>query len=474
MLSRLLITGVKSAPRSAPRFFASLRHAPRHDIIIGGAAAKATVLSVLENNDRRPTDLTIIGSKSWISRIHESWYDRPWGQNSSYLPGPIRKIFDRLFPNYPENEKMKFGQIQATLAALEESLRAHEPRGLRRIEMEIQRLAQEQDRLTAHFVDDNTTPLTLTTGSHFHVFNTAVIPRSPANLDALNFGEAYTTPRGESREPLFVIGAGLSLEWACRDFPDRPIIHIMPPGDRMREDLHGSLHASIGLSNTTIEDLPDGSILITAKNMKDGEWVQFRTERTNIYSAMGFQLNRSLVNEVDERNVTQVNTASQPTDIRTVTALSSGDSSRRAVGLRTTVTPPGSLLANYLQIHQSITGSPPPEPNAVLLMTAWKAAVSKKLAAENISIHPDFFRSVEDRVLHACAQQVPHESQLMTLIENAYKKGIYDDHSEKWTNLLHNPDGTPTSWEQFKTIINLPSTDKLEPERDSPPSSLRT
>jgi len=474
MLSKILTAGLRSAPRSAPRFFSSLRTLPRQEIIIGGAAAKATVLSVLENRDRHPIDVTIISSSSWISRIHSSWHERPWGQNSSYLPGPIRKIFDGLFPNYPENEKINFQQIQATLAALEESLRAHEPRGLRRIELELQRLSEEQDGLTAHFANDNTTPLTLTQDSNFHVFNAAVVPRSPANLEAMNFGEAYTMPRGESREPLFVIGAGLSLEWACRDFPDRPIIHIIPPGDRVREDLHGSIHASIMLSNTTIEDLPDGSILITAKNIKDDQWVQFRTERTNIHSAMGFQLNRRLVSDVSESHVTQVDATSQATDIRTTTELSSGESRRRAVGLRTTATPPGSLLANYLQIHQVITGSPPAEPNAVLLMTAWKAAVSKKLAAQNISIHPDFFRSVEDRVLHACAQQVPHESQLMTLIENAYKKGLFDEHSDKWSTVLHYPDGSPLSWEQFQTIINLPPTDALDHERNSSPSNLRT
>lgn len=423
----------------------------RQKIIIGGAAAQANVLDIVAINPNLAKKITLISARPWMLDIHPDWNNRPWGQSVRYLPSVTRKIATTLFPDYPDDELMTFGMINAIFNAQQTKVATS---GIRFIQDEVESIEQNTRGLIAHC---NGKEIPLTTNQNFHILHAGHIPAAPAGLKVNHFGKAYSMPKTDEPEPIVVVGAGLSLTWALRDLTETPIIHVIPPGDRVRRDLENLLHAAIRLEDAEVQALSDDTVLITGRNVFDNKWIQMRVEQSRVYSAMGSRLNRKLVDKVDARQVSYLDAMSNSGGLETFFGFSSSQGAIRATGTRATVVPEGSYLINFFKIQQQLGTFTPTETNSVLLITAWEKAVIQKLEAVNISINPKFFNHIENRIKHIFEKHVPTEEQIWVVIQNTYLKHDPDEISGEQQHMATYKDGEPVSWESFKEIIIQPT-----------------
>lgn len=439
-------------------------------IIIGGPAARSSVLDLVEKSPELAKEITLVSAPSWVKFIHQDWYGQKWGQSSRYLPPDMRKIAAQLYPNHPEHELMTFGMMQEILEI--QRTRILDSKILL-IEDTVDSIEETENGLITF--GGNKSQTLATPDMNFHILHAGLSPTGPAEIAVNHFGNAYSIAKSNDPDPVVVIGGGLSLTWACRDLKDTPIIHVIPPGDRSRPDLKHSLHASILLAESDIQEMPDGTLLFKGTDVFDSsKQIQIRVQKTQVYSAMGSTLNRDLI-FADSSKVTYLDLATSPrSSIQTFFSHKNPEGQRKITGLGKTTVPPGSLLANYYRLQEALGTYSLGDTNAVLLITAWEETVNKKLQAAGISVNSAFFSTIEDRTVHIFEKSIPSQEHIWIVIKNAFNKGVFDELSEKIKPMATDKEGKAVDWALFKEIIMQPTEEIMETARNETCKDMRS
>ncbi|WP_133129047.1 hypothetical protein [Legionella nagasakiensis] len=429
---------------------------PKYKIMIGGIATQAMLLKQAEKYPEICETTTVVSTPSWLLKLHPDWFMQPWGQSMNYLPEVSRRIVKHFFSKFPENSLMNF-EMMAKVE--EEQRRQLRERGFHLIEDPVDRIEATSKGAIIHWGDMIER---VGTDEDYEIVHTGRVPIGPEGIPVQHFGDAYSVSKKESNIPRIIVGSGLNAYWACRDFSNLgPIVHLIPPGDRVLPDLKGVLHAAVQLEESQIDPLPDKTVLIIGKDLFSGKKIEMRVEISQIYSAMGFRLARELVTGESDR-VRYVDTAPNPDAIKTFVSAA-GVSTKKAMDLRGTVVPDGNMALNYLKIQAALGYYDLRESNAVLLTTAWENAILKKAMKMGVTIEPEFFDAVEDRVKHGFEKFIPSESQVWRVIRNAYEKGVPNgEHLGVTKPVATDRAGKPIAWEDFKKMILAPTERVLE------------
>ncbi|AHE66948.1 hypothetical protein [Legionella oakridgensis] len=429
-----------------------------HRILVGGMSVQASVLAQAQKKPEIVGKTTVVSSLTWLQKLHPDWYEKPWGQPKRYLPDVSRGIADVLFPHYPDDKLMTFGMMKAIE---EEQRKQLKGLGIPLIEDIVHRIVGGVDGVAIHCSDE---VIKIATGTDYQVVHTGRVPIGPEGIPVQHFGDAYSVSKKDSQIPRVVIGSGLNLDWACRDMHHlSPIIHLIPPGDRARPELADKLHAAIQLEDAQLEFLDEEDVRILAKDVFRGRTIDMRVMTSQLFSAMGFKLDRTLVVTDDPSRVQYVDTAPSPDAIK-VFISSTGVETVKAMDLRGTVVPNGNMMLNFLKIQHELGHFALDEKNAMLLTTAWEDAIAKKAAAAGVQIQPEFFRNIEDRVKHSFEKFIPSEVQIWRVIRNAYEKGVSffdDDGVVRSRPMAVDSKGKPMEWEDFKKLITSPTEDVM-------------
>lgn len=424
------------------------------NVYIGGPSMEAFLLDRIKKDHKVAEYSTLISEKSWVLDIHPDWYLQPWGQNKRYLPAALREIAQKLYPNYPDENLMNFGMVKHIFEEQRRQLRLS---GIDFIEEHADSVEQKKDGSLVALVLGQERLICET--PNFHITHAARRPISPDDLAVRNFGDSYSRPKEKTKEPIVIVGSGVSLDWGCRDNALlRPVIHLSPPDERDRRDLKNSLYAAFHMSECWIDSSED-KVVIEGTNSLTGLVSLVQVKPSDIFSAMGYELDKKLV-KVPEEKVTELDGSPKPEAVVTVHAVTSGQRSRKARDYRGTSVPDGNLGLNHLKIKLSAGDYVASEQNAILLFDAWKKTVSELAVDAGVEINPEFFDMAEHRIRSIYSVSVPPEEQLYQVLKSAYEKA----------GGMKNKDGTEVSWDDFLTFIRTPmeTLTEEEPPRLSP------
>ena len=323
----------------------------------------------------------------------------------------MAEIAQRLFPDHQIDKKMTYNMVKKIYEDQENQLRSM---GIDIITDNVKLISQEGPRLILHTADKSTC---LSLDRNFHIINaarttdTSGIPKTQTTP----FGDFYTRSIKEilSGGPIVILGSGLNATWALRDSP-APVIHLIPKGDQVREDLYGekNFRASISMADKDFQLIPhpDGTVTIKGRDLKTNKDLQVRVPESNIYTSKGSFLNKSLIRS-DPEKVTHVDSGAQPENLRTAVAFN-GSQATRAIDMRGTVIPPGNLRATYHTIIANIRDlmSYPTHDlyAAVDHKQEWRKAVVDKLEKAGCHIEPFFFKKIFLLLKHSFESQLHH------------------------------------------------------------------
>ncbi|MFZ4077193.1 MAG: hypothetical protein ACOYKA_04325 [Legionellaceae bacterium] len=392
---------------------------------------------------------TLISEKSWVLDIHPDWYLQPWGQNKRYLPPALREIAQNLYHNYPDENLMNFGMVKHIF---EEQRRQLRESGIDFIEEHADSIEQKKDGSLVALVLGKERLICET--PNFHITHAARRPISPDELAVRNFGDSYREPKEKTNQPIVIVGSGVSLNWGCRDNESlRPVIHLIPPGDRSRLDLKRSLDGAFHMSDCSIDSSSKDTVVIEGINALTGLVSFVQVKPSHIFSAMGYELDKKLV-KVPQGKVTELDGSPKPEAVVTAHAVTSGQRSRKAMDYRGTNVPDGNLGLNHLKIKLSAGEYVASEQNAILLFDAWKKTVSELAVDAGIEINPEFFDIAEHRIKSIYSLRVPPEEQVYQVLKSAYEKA----------GGMKDKDGSEVSWDVFLTFIRTPMETPTEEE----------
>jgi len=266
-------------------------------VCVGGPSMQASLLYAIQSAEIKDvTKFAIVGKRSWLIDAHQDWDDKPWGQCKRYLPPPMRQIAEELYGSYPDNTLLSFGMMKLLLIDLERRLAET---GIRIIDQEVLEFKETPGGLVGFMRSGEEISFGDT---NYKIINAAHIPASFKDMPNNSTGLIYHASKQESFDPIAVIGSGANLSWTCRDFSQiRQIIHIVPPGERIRNDLSDSLYCRIELDDTTEIQKLGNKLVISGINKISGESVIFTVPEDRVYSALGMQHNLSIVSSIDPR-----------------------------------------------------------------------------------------------------------------------------------------------------------------------------
>lgn len=425
---------------------------------LGGDSMYETVLQLYDNNpEMEKKDVTIISSSSWLKNIHRDWDDQPWGQTKNYLLKYSSLIAKELYPSYPEDKPLKYKMMLDIHRGKEELLKE---KHVKIIDNHIDYIVEEKNGL--YMVVGKNKQL-LVPHNNFYFVHAG---REPIGIDECavqHFGAIYSRGKQDLKGvPLVVVGSGLNLKWAIRDFPERPIIHVILQGDRSLPELHEFLDASLYLANSVIENEEDGTLTIRGQDLKSGKNIVRYVPATEVYSALGFELNKNRV-KIDENKVIYIDVAPSVKDINNYSNLK-GERSLQTKDMRGTLVPDGNLTLNSLKMfHQLGTKYPLNDAKSVIFMEGWKNAVIQNAKNASITIEPRFFDNLKEVIKHSFSDILPSEEQVWQVIKIIYNKGVSSDLFYGVTKpVARDSNGHGVVWNDFKAMILNPKSAALQ------------
>ena len=426
---------------------------------------QSAALFLREKTHLDPKDIVIVSSPTWLEQSHADWDSTQWGQSSRYLTPCMKRIAKTLFPTYPEADLLTYGMMKEILKAQRALL---VDAGMTLIEDKVDNIVLSEKGLSVHSTAiDAPSTRVLTSHDSVHIFTAARCEQSTLGLHGLqtqarSYGVAYSMSKkeAESNEPMVILGSGVNLSWAARDFPNRQIIHLIPKGDRERPDLAGSLYTSIRMDEAEFSLYSSGALTISGVDLNSNKEMQLRVSKSQIFSSMGFFLNKALVKAAPEK-LTLINTEASPKAIIECSNFS-GEKHIKTTDMRGTVLPQGNLSMAYHQILGSITkltDYPVTDVFAVMFIEGWQKAIVQKAMDVGIHINSKFFPTVHDLLKHSVTHGIPRDDQLWQVISNTFTKGISPESpDQKPIPVAINKEGDPLTWIQFKQLIEATST----------------
>lgn len=419
-------------------------------ICVGGASAQSSMLEAIQANRVDPSMCVSIGRRSWVRDSHSDWDDRPWGQCKGYLPPVMREIADEKYPNYPENALLTFGMMKTINAELERRMIEF---GVVRFGEELDYFKQRPDGSLVGIHDG--TEHVFTDSENFRLINASIEHISPSEIESKHSGLLYKMSKANSTSNVALVGSGANLTWTCRDTPERNIVHLIPPNDRIRTDLFDIVHCSMMLADCSFDKSEQGYVTIEGPDLRSNRPMVVRVAEEMVFSAMGYKFNHDLVSQIDTKKVVNVQMGPKSSDLRLSYQFFGGVASYKAHDLRGTRMPPGNLKLNYLKIQHAMGDFNPSARNAVLLFDAWKEVIVDSAIAHNIIIDDRFFDLLEPVVKHAYTSNIPSEQQVFTTVNICYRKACIEGHAAM-------RDGQKMSSEDFMKFIREPTNEVLE------------
>lgn len=463
VMNRIIALGPENAAMYGPtlarpvarRCYSSTVSSTESIICLGGPSTQASLLEAINSKEVRAEACVSIGRQSWLREAHSDWDDRPWGQCKGYLPPAMREIADELFPNYPENQLLSFVMMKYIISELEIRLVAA---GVERFDGEIDYFKQNHEGCLVGVQAGS--EFTFSESNNFRLLNASIEHVSPKDLSSQHGGLIYKMSKAQSTENVALVGSGANLTWICRDTPERNIVHLIPPEDRVREDLADIVHCSMRLQECSIDRAESGFITIEGPDVFSQKPMVVRVAEEMVFSAMGYRFNPSLSSQVDSRKVLDVDVSPKQADVRPSYRFFNNAVVNRPADLRGTKMPPGNLKLNYLKIQHALGAFNPSARNALLLFDAWKEVVLESAIAHKITIDEKFFDMLKPLVKHAYTNSIPSEEQVFRTVKVCYERICLLGHAAEQS-------GKKMSAEDFMKFVRAP-TDEILDEVDTP------
>ena len=428
-------------------------------VFVGGPATHSAVARMQSMPRFAEKKFHIISSLAWVEETHRDWHDLAWGQSMRYLPAGMMTIASSLYPHYPHDKLMNCGMVKKLIETQRQLLKE---KGVSFIEAQVDLMKETVDGLDIYTAGKR---YPLVKNTDFHIFNGATKLNEPLHLarhdlSMQSFSSIYCKPRGIAGNYVVIVGSGLSADWAARDLKHRKVIHIIPPGDRERPDLHDSFYASIRMTEATtgIEFHRDGTVWIMGRNSIDGRLLEIRVPAEEVYLAMGSSPHISLV-EAHKSKITMTSSVLKTNG--TVNALdSTGSTIILTRGMGNTKIPNGNMSMKYLEILKTCGAIDMGDTKAIMYFEAWKETLIQKAHASRIQIEQAFFDKLNVLIQEHHTHTIPPADQILIVIKCVFDKGISigddeDGHQlRKPSAVDHN--GTRVSWDKLMGIVSDP------------------
>jgi hypothetical protein len=401
-------------------------------ICVGGPSMQASILyAIYHSKILDVTKFVIIGKRSWVLDVHPDWDDKPWGQCKRYLPPPIREIAEVLFGSYPDNKLLNFGMVKQILLDLERRIQES---GVLVINEEVFEFKETREGLFASMKNGEKVYFG---DNQYRIVNAANTPGSYQDLPNNSTGLLYHSSKVDSTAPIALVGSGANLSWACRDFSQiRQVIHLVPPGDRLRDDLNNVLYCKISLDDDTKIEKLGNKMVIYGINIISGERVMVTVPEDQVYSALGHQHNFGIVTAINPKKIINVNSSPSTESLEKSLAVSSFKKGGQvASDFRGTVVPPGNMKYNFLSTLHKVGLLDLSMPNAVIAYDNWQNTLIKVAKAREIIINKEFFKTLKPLLKHSYEAHVPTPQTIIKVIEGHYLRENFPARRKNGTKL---------------------------------------
>jgi hypothetical protein len=425
--------------------------------LCGGIATLAIAISLVKEN--KVNNLAVISHPSWIENIHTDWRKEPWGQSKRYLPGQMLIIMNELHPHHPDNEPMTFGQMMDILKEVRRQLKNA---GVRMIEYKVDSIYETSENYLAVRIKGK--EQIVFAHNNYNIVTNAREAIGVEKITLRNFGEAYSQSKESLQDkPMVVIGSGQNAVWCARDFGKiAKVIHVIPKNDR---SLEGDFAAVFQLKKAIFKAQNDGTVNIIGTDAKTGKQMTFRTDKNNIYSAMGYE-EVNLIENADPKKVRVAKTAPNKDADTYIAINATGHASRKTRNFMGTMLPNGNMLTNYFimltelrKLGYDTADMTLSSFKTVCFMDGFKDVVLEKAAKSGIKISDVFFQELFHAMKQAFTHYVPNENQLETVMKKVYDKVGRMPQGPGLLAVLessaavYEKNGKPLDFEQFKEVF---------------------
>lgn len=202
---------------------------PKPEVVAGNMAAIFGTLAVMEHTGRDAhPDVTIICPRFWMDYVHPSYFKEPWGQIKHSLPKVVRDIFNQLYPDYPDQEFLNWGQVQElrkeALKRLEDDYQIPIFHG----DPSIKKLTNNNFEITITCRDKkgkfyNLLPIYRPENTQFYLWYHVPREHKLDNISQMPSYELYSFSASElfatpDYPNIVAFGAGLSTQWLAKFF----------------------------------------------------------------------------------------------------------------------------------------------------------------------------------------------------------------------------------------------------------------
>lgn len=343
----------------------------RHLVMVGGIGAQAALLKLAHYHPEMLPRCHYVGTRHWLTHCQESMKQCEWGQPFNYLNQQTFEIAKELFPDVDVHQKPTFEQMYQILLEQEARLKKL---GINMIQEKIDRLEEDPSTGDLHVTLTDKRTIVLPTGGKHIVVNAARQNKIPALIapevrKKIQNAEQLYTKEAAQLNKIVIFGGGRNLDWAIRDLLQsersnvKKIIHIIPPGDRPREDLAGIPNLEqIMLHDVSVQS-PNNMVFIQGTDSA-GKEVGIVVHPEKCFSAMGTEMAHSLTDDMDPDNVVLV-------DGHAMGGFEGGIKDSKRVTIQDTSMPLGNFTAAYFAIATTLGIQHPMENQAIIHFNVW-------------------------------------------------------------------------------------------------------
>lgn len=422
------------------RIRASLsRFAPRvrdfTTVILGGEAARgATISAIRRDLIKSSNQIVCIGEDSWVSKAHEDWNERPWGQPASYFFPEYLEVFKKAFPSYCVNKKMNFAQVKETYAVVKDNVKKLE---IPFYDIPVQSIIQTSKGL--NMTTKSGKSYILCSSKNFHIFNAFKQPsnfRLPNGFSLRTYSDVYARSKQDIKNggQIAMFGSGLNVNWAARDLAGvtNGLIYLIPPRDIIRQDiLDNSFCRSVIDMNAPgfeMHSVNDELCEIRGKDLKHKkEGLKILLPKANLFHALGNVSDKSTV-QVDSNKVIHIDTGAKADAVFCYRDFS-GNLIKKTDDMRGTIAPVGNLTHVFYSILACLdSGSKSPMDSGHEMFWAynvWKSKAIGRFLALKHEVNPAFFDQLLLFLKNMGESCPPMESHVLHAMKLAYLSNAF-------------------------------------------------
>ena len=305
-----------------------------HIVGIGGIGLQAAMLRMMYFHPEMASRTHIIGKPNWLLSKNAMFNNDAWGQPLAYLNDVTFNIARQVLPEQGIHDPVTMEQMRLVLEAQKRTL---EQTGVEMITEPISSVSFDSASGGLNvMLPEGKSPIFIPTGGKAPVIiNAAREYRVPEGLSPdvaaciRSAEDLYVNPP-VNNDSIVIFGSGRNLDWAIRDilkdrekFPNlKKIIHVIPPGDRVREDLVADVHrfsllhdvelqqVHIDPKNTQVScaEVLNGILTLRGRDFNQEEVTIF-VRADSCYSAMGTKYAAHLTESMNEKQVVQIDTS---------------------------------------------------------------------------------------------------------------------------------------------------------------------